>query len=354
MGMDKKSFTKRFHLKLAEGPDHHINLDKNKETQKVEQQMTQSENNSGNRKRRRPYNKRRRGNNNNPNRRRQDQNAEKNGNVLEPGQSDNFNSVDDQRQLLPQSVTITASDYTQACQEAMMKLNIHDESLLGHEIIEKGKRNFLGILGSREITYKFFIESKYDVMAQGFMEELVKLSFLDIAFNITQEENILKIDFEGEDEEVLKNNGFELLVSLEQITRKFLIKKAALRPGIKIKFSVAGEVSTKEAKLESLATRMKVKAIKTKKIVTLNSMPPKDRRIIHQFFSDDEEIETKSQGDGYYKRIKLVPFNLEKRERRHEQPADEKTAATTDNSESETQEGEVNGNVTSTEETQAE
>ena len=277
--------------------------------------MTHGENNSGNtsgnRKRRRPYNKRRRGNN--PNRRKSDQHVEKNGNVLESDNAGNHTTTDDQRQLLPQSVTITASDYTQACQEAMMKLNIHDESLLEHEIIEKGKRNFLGILGSREITYKFFIASKYDIMAQNFMDELIKLSFLDINFSVAQEDNILKIDFEGEDEEVLKKNGFELLVSLEQITRKFLIKKASLRQGFKIKFSVAGEVSTKEAKLESLAARMKEKAIKTKKIVTLNSMPPKDRRIIHQYFSDDEKIETRSHGESYYKRIKLVPHNLEKR-----------------------------------------
>jgi len=312
--------------------------------------MTQSENNSGNRKRRRPYNKRRKGTN--PNRRRTEQNVERNGNVLEPNQNENFNSVDDQRQLLPQSVTISASDYTQACQEAMMKLNIHDESLLEHEILEKGKRNFLGILGSREITYKFFIAQKYDVMAQGFMEELVKLSFLDITFNVTQEDNVLKIDFEGEDEEVLKNNGFDLLVSLEQITRKFLIKKAALRPGFKIKFSVAGEVSTKEAKLESLAAKMKEKAIKTKKIVTLNSMPPKDRRIIHQFFSEDEEIETRSHGESYYKRIKLVPFNLEKRPRKEDQKTE--TVESQPETTREEAQGEANGNIAIEKETSAE
>jgi len=312
--------------------------------------MTQSENNSGNRKRRRPYNKRRKGTN--PNRRRTEQNVERNGNVLEPNQNENFNSVDDQRQLLPQSVTISASDYTQACQEAMMKLNIHDESLLEHEILEKGKRNFLGILGSREITYKFFIAQKYDVMAQGFMEELVKLSFLDITFNVTQEDNVLKIDFEGEDEEVLKNNGFDLLVSLEQITRKFLIKKAALRPGFKIKFSVAGEVSTKEAKLESLAAKMKEKAIKTKKIVTLNSMPPKDRRIIHQFFSEDEEIETRSHGESYYKRIKLVPFNLEKRPRKEDQKTE--TVESQPETTREEAQGEANGNIATEKETSAE
>ena len=119
-------------------------MSNNKEILKVEQEMTHGENNSGNtsgnRKRRRPYNKRRKGNN--PNRRKSEQRAEKNGNVLEADNTGNHNTTDDQRQLLPQSVTITASDYTQACQEAMMKLNIHDESLLGHEIMEKGKRNF--------------------------------------------------------------------------------------------------------------------------------------------------------------------------------------------------------------------
>ena len=276
--------------------------------------MTQGNrgNSENNRKKRRPYNKRRRGNAN-PNRRKPEQMTEKNGNVLEPENNSNNTIADDQSLLLPQSVTITASDYTQACQEAMMKLNIHDESLLGHEIVEKGKRNFLGLLGSRDITYKFFITPKYDVMTQNFIDEIIKLSFLDLSFNAVQQEGILEVDFEGEDEELLRSNGFDLLNSLEQLTRKHLIKKAALRPGFKIKFSVAGEVSTKEAKLESLASKMKEKAIKTKKIVTLNSMPPRDRRIIHQFFSEDEEIETRSHGDGYYKRIKLVPNNLEKR-----------------------------------------
>ena len=302
--------------------------------------MTQSENNSNNRKKR-PYNKRRRptNNRNNPNRKKSEQNIEKNGNVLETDNYDESAVIDDQRQLLPQSVVISASDYTQACQEAMMKLNIHDESLLGHEIIEKGKRNFLGILGSREITYKFFITPKYDVMSQNFIGELIKLSFLDLSFTVSQDNEMLKIDFEGEDEELLKNNGFELLVSLEQITRKFLIKKAALAPGFKIKFSVAGETSTKEAKLENLAAKMKEKALKTKKIVTLNSMSPKDRRIIHQFFSEDEEIETRSQGDGYYKRIKLVPHNLEKRDRKDKKNMEMQPEISMEDHE------EINGNV---------
>ena len=65
-------------------------------------------------------------------------------------------------------------------------------------------------------------------------------------------------------------------------------------------------------------------------------MPPKDRRIIHQFFSEDEDIETKSHGDGYYKRIKLVPSNLEKRpprQKRDEQPENDNHASDSQNDE---------------------
>ena len=72
----------------------------------------------------------------------QKQKLKKNGNVLWLEEQERV-TRDDQSQLLPQSVTVTAADFTQALDEAMTRLNIHDESLLAHEIVEKGKRNFL-------------------------------------------------------------------------------------------------------------------------------------------------------------------------------------------------------------------
>lgn len=274
--------------------------------------MTHGENGNkqqGQRKKR-PYNKRRRtGNRPNGNKERNGNRApreiEKNGNLMDTSTKRSHSDNDSQSQLLPQAVTVTSNDFTQATQEAMLKLNIHDESLLSHEVIEKGKRSFLGVLGSRAITYKFTIVPKIDLMAKTFIENLVKLSLLDVTFELTQEDNKLEISFEGEDEELLKTNGFELVTCFEQLLRKHLIKKAALKSSFKFTFTVGGEVNSREAKLENLATKMRGKLLKNKKPVTLNSMSPKDRRIIHQFFSDDEDVNTKSFGDGYYKRIKL-------------------------------------------------
>jgi len=271
----------------------------------VEQQMTESGNshrNSANKKRR-TYNKRR-NSNKNPNE--HVDTPEKNGNMIAPREENMpVNNNDGQSQLLPQTVTIKANDFTQACQEAMMTLNIHDESLLGHEIVEKGKRNFFGLLGSREMTYKFFIVPKTDIMTQNFLENIVKLSFLDVTFNVQQSDNLLEVNFEGTDAELLKDRGFELITCIEQLTRKFLVKKAQIKGNFIIKFSVQGEVNSKELRLESLAQRMKEKVLSKGKSIVLKSMSPRDRRIIHQYLDADDQVKTKSLGDGHYKRIKI-------------------------------------------------
>ena len=141
--------------------------------------------------------------------------------------------------------------------------------------------------------------------AQTFIENVLRLAPLDVTFELIQNEGNLDISIEGDDGEVLKANGFELVNSIEQLLRKHLIKKAALRNSFKINFTVNGEVNSKEAKLENLASKMRDKLLKTKKPVTLNSMSPRDRRVIHQFFSEDEEVNTRSFGDRYYKKIKL-------------------------------------------------
>ena len=233
-----------------------------------------------------------------------------NGNRAES--SKKFSENDGQNQTLPQSVQITSSDLSAASQEAMDKLNIHDKEMLGHEIIEKGKRNFLGFLGPREVTYQFFILHKAESMAHTFLEKLIELGQLDLSYRASESGNQLKVDFVGEDEDLMKKNYFELLNSIENLTRKHLIKKAGIRGNYKLSFTVNGESNSKEFRLESLAKKMREKVLTNNKPTVLNSMPPGDRRIIHQFLSDDPEVNTTSLGDGYYKKIQISPSSVEK------------------------------------------
>jgi spoIIIJ-associated protein len=59
--------------------------------------------------------------------------------------------------------------------------------------------------------------------------------------------------------------------------------------------------------LEALAQRLAEKARQTSRVVTLNPMSPRDRRIVHLALRDDPGVETRSQGQGHFRKILIVP-----------------------------------------------
>ena len=57
----------------------------------------------------------------------------------------------------------------------------------------------------------------------------------------------------------------------------------------------------------NLAEKLKNRAIDQGKSVYLRALPPKDRKIIHQFLANDDRVKSRSVGDGLYKKIKIYP-----------------------------------------------
>jgi spoIIIJ-associated protein len=59
--------------------------------------------------------------------------------------------------------------------------------------------------------------------------------------------------------------------------------------------------------LTTLAQRLADKVRHTGRVVTLNPMSPRDRRIVHLALRGDASVATRSQGDGHYRRVLIVP-----------------------------------------------
>jgi spoIIIJ-associated protein len=59
--------------------------------------------------------------------------------------------------------------------------------------------------------------------------------------------------------------------------------------------------------LTTLAQRLADKVRHTGRVVTLNPMSPRDRRIVHLALRSDASVVTRSQGDGHYRRVLIVP-----------------------------------------------
>ena len=59
--------------------------------------------------------------------------------------------------------------------------------------------------------------------------------------------------------------------------------------------------------LEQLARRLAEKAKTTGRVVTVNPLSPRDRRIVHLTLQDDSGVATRSQGNGHYRKVLLIP-----------------------------------------------
>jgi spoIIIJ-associated protein len=73
--------------------------------------------------------------------------------------------------------------------------------------------------------------------------------------------------------------------------------------------------------LTQLARRLAEKAKHTGRIVTLNPMSPRDRRAVHLALQSDTAVSTRSQGDGQYRKVIIVPTERARTGRRPKTPA---------------------------------
>jgi spoIIIJ-associated protein len=61
------------------------------------------------------------------------------------------------------------------------------------------------------------------------------------------------------------------------------------------------------AALIERAENLKAIAIEQGKSVYYRALPPKDRKIVHQYLAQDPRVKSRSLGEGLYKKIKIYP-----------------------------------------------
>ena len=59
--------------------------------------------------------------------------------------------------------------------------------------------------------------------------------------------------------------------------------------------------------LIALAEKLKGIALDKGKSVYFRALPPKDRKVIHQYLAEDGRVKSRSIGEGHFKKIKIYP-----------------------------------------------
>lgn len=112
------------------------------------------------------------------------------------------------------------------------------------------------------------------------------------------------INITGNDLGVLIGPRGDTLSSLQYVTR--LMVGHQLRQRCNFVVDVEGYRNRREQALRRLAERMADKVIKRGRAMTLEPMPPNERRIIHMTLRQHEEVDTHSVGEGDRRKVRIV------------------------------------------------
>ncbi len=206
---------------------------------------------------------------------------------------------------------ISTTNLDKAVDQAMNHFDISDGGLIGHEIISEGKKKFI-FFGPRETTYKFYVRPIYKRLVTPFLIQLFKMMDINLFVRVSFRDNVLKIFLNGKDEKMLTNNRGELIHALEQVVRGYLSRKIMMPRHLKVNFIAGGgdrnrgrQNKNSEKDLENMAKDLRDRVMDERSSAMSPSLNPAERRIIHEYFKNDPQLETVSIGDGRFKKIEV-------------------------------------------------
>ncbi len=115
------------------------------------------------------------------------------------------------------------------------------------------------------------------------------------------------LDVTGGDLTRLIGRRGDTLASLQYITR--LITSRELQRRANLIVDVDGYKARRARMLRGLADRMADQAVEKARTVTLEPMPPHERRIIHLALRERADVSTRSVGEGGGRKVTIVPNN---------------------------------------------
>ena len=139
------------------------------------------------------------------------------------------------------------------------------------------------------------------------LASIVQLGNFELSYDIkTLEDGTVHVDVYGKDEELLTSKEGQLLDAFQLYIRRPLQHQMP-EDGINVNIDCANFREQANEALIQLAEKLKGIALEKGKSVYFRALPPKDRKVIHQYLAEDGRVKSRSIGDGHFKKIKIYP-----------------------------------------------
>lgn len=200
-----------------------------------------------------------------------------------------------------------------AIEEACRRLQVSREEL-EIEVVEPGSAGIFGLVGGRKARIKVALRQKEaEITEEGVLEKakealetiLALIPIDGVTVRAENRDGAVSLDIEGDKSGLLIGRKGKTLDAIQYILSKIVNKEVEGKHQV-----IVDSGNYRQRRRDSLiemSLRMGDKAKRIKKPVSTELLNAHDRRIIHLALKDDQELETKSRGEGLLKKVVIIP-----------------------------------------------
>jgi len=137
------------------------------------------------------------------------------------------------------------------------------------------------------------------------LQRIIDLITTDATVFVQEETDRISFQVKGGNAAILIGKHGQTLEAIQYIVEKIVNKQQKER--VRIHIDIEGYLKNRRIGLQKLATRMAEKVKRTGKPATIDPMNAHDRRIVHIALKDDSKVRTQSVGEGFIRKLVILP-----------------------------------------------
>ncbi|HHU70040.1 MAG TPA: protein jag [Thermoanaerobacterales bacterium] len=187
----------------------------------------------------------------------------------------------------------------QAVELALKELGVSREEV-DVEVLDAGSKGIFSILAKDAMVMVTVKQDNADFVFR-FLSQIINAMKVNVSIDVKEEGNHIFVNLQGPNVGLLIGRRGETLDALQYLTGLALNKRTD--EYIRVIIDGAGYRVRRKNTLIRLAEKLAKQAKKTGKKITLEPMPPYERKIIHTALQNDPAVKTYSEGLEPYRRI---------------------------------------------------
>lgn len=201
-------------------------------------------------------------------------------------------------------VTTSGETVDEAIKSALGQLSL-SENEVKINIIDEGKKGFLGIFGASRAIVKVTEAQSNVEKAEKFLKDMTINMNIDTDVEMINTGNDITFNLSGEKIAILIGKRGQTLNAIQYLVQLVINKDSKQYQSVIV--DAEGYRNRRKETLESLALKMADKSKRMNRKVALEPMPSFERKIIHSVLQNESTVQTYSDGNEPHRHIVIKP-----------------------------------------------